>query len=294
LLQGYPDLEYFVLDGGSTDHSREVIEKYSRWLTFWTSESDRGQSDAINRGLRRGSGLFATWINSDDMLCRNALNEQAVRFGFRAGDVYVGDCIYIDAEGHRIGCHRGQVFSLEDLLRIKTVWRAQDYRGHIDQPAVLFPRALALSVGGLNPSNHLTMDYEFWGELFLSGARFRYTGIPFGMFREHEAQKGTRTLLQTRSLIDAARNLAGRAHCLSFQTRQEIISDLEDYFAWYQKAVWEGTGRLARLALPRWFVGALRAARSIVSGAARNARQTGANRHGTRDGSETRFRRSPG
>ena len=68
LLQGYPDLEYFVLDGGSTHGSVEIIKKYAPWLSHWVSEPDGGQSAAIDRGLRRGSGLFATWINSDDML----------------------------------------------------------------------------------------------------------------------------------------------------------------------------------------------------------------------------------
>src|SRR5438552_11628422 len=68
LLQGYPNLEYFVFDGGSTDNSVEIIKKYSPWIDFWVSEPDRGQSAAINRGLRMGSGSHATWINSDDML----------------------------------------------------------------------------------------------------------------------------------------------------------------------------------------------------------------------------------
>lgn len=65
LLQGYPDLEYFVLDGGSTDDSIDIIKKYSPWITYSVSEPDRGQSAAINRGLRMGSGSYATWINSD-------------------------------------------------------------------------------------------------------------------------------------------------------------------------------------------------------------------------------------
>ena len=74
LLQGYPNLEYFVLDGGSSDQSVEIIEKYAPWIDFWVSERDRGQSAAINRGLRMGSGSYATWINSDDMLCKDAFH----------------------------------------------------------------------------------------------------------------------------------------------------------------------------------------------------------------------------
>ena len=82
LLQGYPNLEYFIMDGGSTDGSVEIIKKYSPWLSYWISEKDNGQSDAINRGLKMASGDFATWINSDDLLAKNALFEQASRIGF--------------------------------------------------------------------------------------------------------------------------------------------------------------------------------------------------------------------
>lgn len=90
LLQGYPDLENFIIDGASTDNSIEIIKKYSSWLRYWVSEPDSGQSDAINRGLRMGSGLFATSINSDDMLYKNALPDHALHIDFDADVVYVG------------------------------------------------------------------------------------------------------------------------------------------------------------------------------------------------------------
>jgi glycosyltransferase involved in cell wall biosynthesis len=124
LLQGYPNLEYFVMDGGSTDGSVEIIRKYSPWLTRWVSEPDGGQSAAINRGLQLGSGLFTTWINSDDMLCNGALVNHASRNCFDPGVVYVGDCLYVDEDTRPLNLHRGRVYSLEDLVNIRTVWRA--------------------------------------------------------------------------------------------------------------------------------------------------------------------------
>src|SRR5262245_47037233 len=78
LLQGYPELEYIIIDGGSNDGSVEIIKKYSPWITYWVSEPDGGQSEAINRGLKRASGEFASWINSDDLLCKNALRSHAL------------------------------------------------------------------------------------------------------------------------------------------------------------------------------------------------------------------------
>jgi glycosyltransferase involved in cell wall biosynthesis len=258
LLQGYPDLEYIVLDGGSTDGSVEIIKKYSPWLSYWVSEADSGQSDAINRGLKRASGEFATWINSDDLLCPNALVRQAVEVGFKPHTVYAGYCIYIDQNSRCISSHRGAVRSLEDLVRIDKVWRAEASRGHIDQPAVLFPRVLAVAVGGLNTGNHFTMDYELWGEFFLAGARFQYTDISFGMFRQHLAQKTNDMGRQTKSLLETAGRITQRAHGFSTETRNEILADLAAYNLMFQREYWKSSGRLAKLGLPPSVVSPLR------------------------------------
>src|SRR5215211_290708 len=73
LLQNYPNLEYIIIDGGSTDNTVEIIKKYERWITYWVSEKDRGQSHAINKGLEKCTGEICNWINSDDCLAANAL-----------------------------------------------------------------------------------------------------------------------------------------------------------------------------------------------------------------------------
>lgn len=253
LLQRYPNLEYFVCDGGSTDGSVDIIRKYAPWLAGWVSEPDGGQSAAINRGLRRGSGAFATWINSDDMLERNALSSHAARVGFQPGFVYVGDCLHINEDDEPQYVHRGRVHSLEDLVRIRTVWRAPE-RGHIVQPEVLFPRELALSVGGLDARNHRTMDYELWGRLFMAGATFRYTHIRFGIFRVHGGQKTSQGWATTQSLIATAAKLAAEAPGIPPALRGEIVADLYAY----QREYWRDTGPLARLGLPEGLVLPLR------------------------------------
>ena len=260
LLQGYPKLEYIILDGGSQDQSVEIIKKYSPWSSYWVSEPDGGQSDAINRGLMRATGRFATWINSDDLLCKNALVEQAVQFGFDENTVYLGNCVYIDQFGKKLSEHCGRVQSLEDLVQIDCVWRAD---GQIVQPEVLFPRELTLSAGGLNPENHYTMDYELWGKLLLAGAKFQYTHIPFGMFREHPAQKTHDPLRITESLLITAAELVKSANCFSEETKRERLDRLEAYKVAYDEAFWRGTGRLARIGLPRGVVSQLRSFKSI-------------------------------
>lgn len=77
LLQGYPALEYIVIDGGSRDNSVEIIKKYERYLAYWVSEADRGQADAINKGFQRGTGELGCYLNSDDILCRGTLENAA-------------------------------------------------------------------------------------------------------------------------------------------------------------------------------------------------------------------------
>src|ERR1700682_4180145 len=74
LDQKYPNLEYIIIDGGSTDESVEIIKRYKRHLTYWVSEPDAGQSNAINKGLRRATGTILTWLNSDDYYMTRALN----------------------------------------------------------------------------------------------------------------------------------------------------------------------------------------------------------------------------
>jgi glycosyltransferase involved in cell wall biosynthesis len=249
------------MDGGSTDGSVQIIEEYSPWLSHWVSQKDRGQSDAINRGLKRASGQFATWINSDDLLCKNALVDHASRIGFAPDTVYVGDCIYIDETGKVLSLHRGRVKSLEDLVRVKTVWNAV---GHIVQPEVLFPRELALSIGGLNPDNHFTMDYELWGKLLLARAKFQYTEIPFGMFREHPEQKTHDPLRITGSLLDTAARLIRLADGFSDGTKRDLLADLDAYRIEYHRAYWRGTGRLARIGLPREIVVQLRSFKALL------------------------------
>jgi hypothetical protein len=175
--------------------------------------------------------------------------------GCAANTVYVGNCLRIDATGKILSSHRGRVHSLEDLLRIRTVWRG---RGQIVQPEVLFPRDLVLAVGGLNRDNHYTMDYELWGKLFLAGARFHYTAIPFGMFRKHADQKTRDAKRTTQSLTEIALSLLDAAECFSEKEKTAISADLQAHLRDWPEIAWRRSGRLARLGLPRSVVTQLR------------------------------------
>jgi glycosyltransferase involved in cell wall biosynthesis len=261
LLQGYPNLEYFVIDGGSTDNTIEIIKRYSEWIDFWVSEPDGGQSAAINRGLKMGSGSLATWINSDDMLCKNALFNHLMSQELAEDVVYIGDCVNIDEVGNVLFKHRGRVQSLEDLINIRSVWRSG---GYICQQEVLFPLQLALRVGGLNEENHYSMDYELWGKFFLAGAKVQYTGIPFGFFRWHKGQKTQENIKQNESMLDAAIELIALQNSLPPEAKQEIVADLQAYRKAYPIMCWRQSGRLARIGLPPSIVVPIRNLRYAV------------------------------
>src|SRR4030067_2556851 len=101
--QDYPRLEYFVMDGGSTDGSLEIIKRFEHRITNWISEPDRGQSDAINKGWSMASGDIFAWLNSDDMYAPGAVQAavQAFRENPEAGMVY-GDAILVDRDGNEL------------------------------------------------------------------------------------------------------------------------------------------------------------------------------------------------
>jgi glycosyltransferase involved in cell wall biosynthesis len=98
LDQGYPNLQYMVIDGGSTDGSVEVIKKYEKHLDYWVSEKDKGQMDALNKGVRRSTGEIFGFINSDDLLYPRALQRVADTWNLGARWI-VGWCKYLELEG---------------------------------------------------------------------------------------------------------------------------------------------------------------------------------------------------
>ncbi len=177
LLQGYPNLEYVIIDGGSTDNSVEIIKKYEPWLTYWVSEPDRGQAHAINKGLKIASGNILAWINSDDLYVRQAI-AKAVRFFVKNNttDVLYGDCLYIDKDGEKIRYVKALPYSSVTL-----------YVGSIPQPSTFF-RKRVLSRGLLDETLDCAFDYEYWLRLFKK-YRFTYISTPLSCFRLHETSK---------------------------------------------------------------------------------------------------------
>jgi GT2 family glycosyltransferase len=153
LVQDYPNLEYLIVDGGSTDGSLEIIRKYSDRLAWWVSEPDQGQAEAINKGLRRARGEVVAWLNSDDLYLPGAIQRAVSALNANSGlGMVFGEALTIDPQGHPLNKLTFGEWGLPELMRFRIIC----------QPAV-FMRRSALEHGGyLDENFHFMLDHHLW------------------------------------------------------------------------------------------------------------------------------------
>lgn len=180
LSQEYPNIEYLVVDGGSTDGSLAIIRRYAGQLAWWVSEPDQGQTDALNKGFAHAKGEIFAWLNSDDTYLPGAITE-AVDFlqtHPEAGMVY-GDANLVNEEGQMIGRFPARQTDYRRLRRGYV---------HIPQQAAFFRSRLWKQVGPLDPSFYFAMDYDLWVRL-AKVAPICYHPRRWANFRLHQSGK---------------------------------------------------------------------------------------------------------
>lgn len=153
LLQDYPAIEYIVIDGGSTDDSTSIIEKYEDELAYSVSEPDGGQSDAINKGLRRATGEYVAWINSDDIYTENAISRAVEKLELHpdCGLVF-SNVLSIDSDSSVFNIMSYGDWGLLELMEFKV----------IGQPGIFMRKSALDNVGYLEPDYHWLMDHHLW------------------------------------------------------------------------------------------------------------------------------------
>jgi glycosyltransferase involved in cell wall biosynthesis len=178
LSQGYPRLEYVIIDGGSTDGSVEVIRKYEKHLAYWVSEKDRGQSDAINKGFRRATGEVFNWLCSDDTLEPGALAAIGKAFASeKRPDVVVGKCRMELPEGTLI------VTPTQERLAMLP------FGNPIPQPSCFFRKSLVPGDQLVREDLHYVMDLELWNRLKESTPRWMFLDETLSYYRTTDDNK---------------------------------------------------------------------------------------------------------
>ena len=205
VAQDYPNLEYIIIDGGSTDSSVEIIQRHANHLTYWVSERDRGQGHAINKGLERATGDIIAYLNSDDYYLPGALHLVGEFFTKHPDvDLFHGRCRFVDAAGNKIGDRFGSITSYEEILDLWNVWWKE--RNFV-QPEVFWAKRIADRIGGFREDLHWVMDYEYWVRILRAGGRVEGLDTEIACFRFQPQQKSTQPRRTADELLGIVRPL---------------------------------------------------------------------------------------
>ena len=179
LLQGYPNLEYIIIDGGSTDNSVETIKKYEKYLFYWHSKADKGQADAINQGLERSSGEILGWLNSDDVYVKGTFHKIVKSFHANPDCIVVhGNRILINENGDVTGWICLPPFEPTTLMY------------NVCSETAFWQRSAMKEVGLLKSSLQFAIDLEFFGRLYQYG-KFLKLNDYLGYFRCYPENKSS-------------------------------------------------------------------------------------------------------
>lgn len=184
--QKYPNLEYIIIDGGSTDNSPKIINKYKKHLSYWQIKKDRGQSDAINIGFKHATGDIFCWLNSDDIFLPHSLNLVGNFFlKYPRLDWLTSQSVIINESDQIIqtGIHTGKVLS---LIRLGLYHKKA--LGFIPQEGTFWTKSLWKRAGNNLPDHQYCMDYQLW-RIFAKYSPLVTLDAPLAAFRYHSLQK---------------------------------------------------------------------------------------------------------
>lgn len=179
--QNYPNLEYIIIDGGSTDNTIEIIKKYEKYLTYWESKPDNGQAHAINKGLKLATGDIFQWINSDDYLEKGVLLKIGKAFLDGNGDIVAGKTVYFNGSRFEEPVQQANL-SAKSLLN----W---DKGVQFVQPGVWLKRQLIIDCGGIDEHFHYAFDWDLLIRYLCKKTNIKYIDEILVYFRLHDNSK---------------------------------------------------------------------------------------------------------
>lgn len=223
LSQAYPNLEYWVIDGGSTDNSLEIIQNYENQLSGWLSEPDRGQGDAINKGFRKTTGEIVAWINSDDFYRPGAIKRAVSIFQKypEVGLVY-SDVDSVDEDGEIFNRMTYDHWQLRDLMAFNI----------IGQASVFFRRSVLEKAGYLDPSYHYLLDHHLWLRMALI-TRLKY--LPGEVWAAARIHPGAKNVISAEKFGEEAYRL------IDWMKHED---NFEPYLQGNLNRIWAGAHRL--------------------------------------------------
>lgn len=223
ISQNYPNLEYIIIDGGSTDGSVEIIRKYEKYLAYWISEPDKGQGDALNKGFAKSTGDILAILNSDDKYHPWALETVAQIF-LLFSDVNWICGIYTvwNRQGFPYGIWNAPKNIYDYILYPDS---------HFQEQSIFWRRALWNKAGGSINENFVMLDRELWGRFFLHDDLWNVQ-LPLGGFRSYGTNMSVRKLQQVKE-EDTALSLLMESK-LS-ENQQNILTDLRNYIGYIRR-----------------------------------------------------------
>lgn len=221
LSQSYPNLEYIIIDGGSTDQSVDIIRKYQSRLAYWVSEMDHGQAHAINKGLQRATGDIIAYLNSDDYYLPGALArvaDYAVRYP--DAELIHGRCRVVDERGNKVDERCGSISRYEEIVDLWDVWWK---RRNFVQPEVFWTKRIAEKIGSFREDLFWVMDYDYWLRILHAGGVVGFVDAELAAFRLQPNQKSTQPKRTAEELLEVVYpHIFGKSQLVARKKRLEL------------------------------------------------------------------------